>query len=212
MKRKTVVLAGIAALLLGVPVLVGAQQAPLAVKSGDKNAPKFVGGSGKTIPGGALEVVQAGPGAGIARDKGATSDLGKDLGRIIEDVDGAVLQGPCEVAARGGVSFFIPEGSTAVVAVAADGSITITAVTGTAFARNADLVLTVGVGGTIAAGPTGRFTGVTGRGSVSPGSGDQWVGFSGQGGMGDVLGALQQLGTFSNVQATQGAVSTSNPF
>ncbi len=207
MKMRMVVFAAGALVLLGLPVLVAAQQKPISVKSGDRKAPKFVGASGKAIKAGAIEVVQTGPGAAYAKGKESNIPLDKALGRIIEDVDGAVFQGPCELACKGGVSYYVPAGSSALCTARPDGTVSFTPVKGEVYARNKDLTLTVGLGGSISSDGFGRFIDVTGTGAAER-DGD-WVDFSGAGGMQDLQDAFAGMVNFQGIKGTAGPTSSS---
>lgn len=207
MKMRIVVFAAGAVVLLGLPVLVAAQQKPISVKAGDRKAPKFVGASGKAIPAGAIEVVQVGPGAAYAKGKESNNPLDKALGRIIEDVDGAVFQGPCELACKGGVSYYVPEGSSALCTARPDGTVSFTPVKGEVYARNKDLTLTVGVGGSISSDGFGRFIDVTGTGAAERDG--EWVSFTGAGGMQDLQDAFAGMVSFQGVKGTAGPSSSS---
>lgn len=214
MRLRTFVLAAGAALLAAVPVVVAGQQAPVSMKAGDKDAPRFVGGSGKTIPGGAVEIVQSGSGASFAPSGGATAPLGDSLGRILEGVGGALFSGPGELAVRGGVSFFVPEGSVVEAEVGPTGNVTFKVVKGKLYARNRDAVLMIGQGGGVGSTPSGRFTGLSGEGEASrTGSeGTETVGFSGTGAMEDIQRMFYQVTIFEEMLPTQGAVSSSEAF
>jgi len=211
MQTRNLILGAAAALLLGLPVVVAAQQAPVAVKQGDRSAPLMLGGSGKAIPAGSLEVVQVGPGCAMAGKKDSPA-LADSLGSVLGGVDGAVFSGPCELAAPGGASYYIPAGAAATCTVGADGSVTFTPVRGSIFARGPEIMITVGTGGSITSGPTGRFIGVTGTGSVGPAGGDRWVGFTGETAMDEIQRAFEDLSVFQDIHGTQGAVSTFNAF
>ena len=201
--------AAVGALLLCIPLSVLGQDRPAVVRPGDPDVPAFAGGSGRTIPAGAVEVVRAGPGSTRAAGSSDPVPLAGSGGAILDAVDGNVFSGPCELAVRGGVSYVLPEGSRARAILGKDGSITFLSLAGSVFARNRDVTVLVRTGGSVTSTAEGRFLGLT-SGEVN--GGGRWIGFSGEGGFGEIRRLMRDVTVFREIPPAGGAVSGSRGF
>jgi hypothetical protein len=209
MNRRVSSLALAAAVLVALPAAVLGQDRPVAVRPGDPSLPKMLGGSGWPLPAGAVEVVQAGEGASRSRAAGGSEPLAPSLGWILKGVDGDVFSGPCELAVRGGVSYYIPRGSRARAVLEKNGDLTLQPLEGSVYGRNAEVTLLVRAGGSITSTPEGRFVGLAGGDVYRE---QRWIGFSGEGGLGDINRVFRDIAVFRDVPPPGGAVSGSRAF
>jgi hypothetical protein len=174
MKLRTAALGVAAGFLLALPVVVTAQEISISTAHREpSDIPIFSGGSGRTVPPGSLEVARAEADAAFGDAGGARLPLAPAVGTLITPADGTLITGLCELVGPGGVSLVVPEGATARIRTTLHGVLAFEAVTGTVFARNADLSLRLAEGGRLGATDQGRFLGVLGNGQA--GRSDLWV-------------------------------------
>ncbi|MFO0983939.1 MAG: hypothetical protein U1E76_19825 [Planctomycetota bacterium] len=158
-RSSLIALVVLASLVLAVWVIAG-NQPQVEVKA----APVFKmrAGSGE-IPPGSAEIVSAGRKAAMRTAAGQTIGLAALVDRMVDDVNGATFSGPLEIAVRGGVSFYVPNGAEMRLSQRPDEGVQMQAMLGSVFARNVRTTLRVDAPGSMVASKDGRFADLRGR-------------------------------------------------